>query len=150
MKHLNIHSFIVCTEYSLARDDKMVYFVSKQITAQLWSSDTIWWQIWIHIGSGNYLNQCWLVTIGVLWNSHENNFTRMGSCTKIVILFIFFFSLTVITLFVIIIIIITVVPSYVTCFSIRESTQREDGSVAISDIPKKIILNSHLLKPCLP
>ena len=31
--------------------------------------------IWVNIGSGNFLNQCWLTIPGVPWHSPESNFT---------------------------------------------------------------------------
>ena len=60
----------------------------------LWPSDAILRHRseWTMIGSGSrYQNQCWLVIKGVLWHSHESNFTRSlinsisGMCLEIMI-----------------------------------------------------------------
>ena len=59
----------------------------------LWTSDANWWQrseltlaqvmACCLKAPSHYLNQCWLITKGVLWHSNESNFTRSAhQCWK--------------------------------------------------------------------
>ena len=64
----------------------------------LWTSDANWWQrseltlaqvmACCLKSPSHYLNQCWLITKGVLWHSNESNFTRSAHVLDLYLVFV--------------------------------------------------------------